>query len=440
MMHDHRGRHFTTLAIVSAALGAGCSSSQPASPTAPDVTFSAGPYTVDAGSELVMCSYVRGANAAATDVRAFQTQQTPGAHHLIVYTASEPIDLPPNPCKQGGQPGWTQILVTQLPSEEVTFPDGVGLTIGPQQQFVMEAHYINAGASPATWTASFGMTFAPSGTVKQRAAPFLIGSGNIAVPANGTYSTSATCALPVSLDVFRIFGHEHRYGTGVTVERVGDATPIYQTKQWDSPPILQFDTGLPLSKGDQVRVSCDWNNPTATLLSYPTEMCFAVGMYWPAPMGASLFCAAQGGSPTCDCSLSTGADTGPGGATVVIDVSRADTIPNVVGDPSAGEPIYCALFRNQDWSLTGPTAPPYYTNAAVGQALASTSSSVTLTFPGVTPGTYRAFCFMDTIHGGFGAGAGDPINDPPSAPLIVANSGQTAKGQVVLDVGLPSGG
>src|SRR5262245_39782353 len=96
MVHDHRGRLFTALAILAAALGAGCSSKSPDPTNAPDVTFSAGPYTVDAGSELVMCSYVRGTNMAATDVRAFQTQQTPGAHHLIVYTASEAIDLPPN--------------------------------------------------------------------------------------------------------------------------------------------------------------------------------------------------------------------------------------------------------------------------------------------------------------------------------------------------------
>jgi hypothetical protein len=213
-------------------LGAGCSSSPTSTGTAPpDVTFSAGPYTVDAASELVMCSYVRGTNTTPMDVSALDMAQTPGAHHLIVYTVDEPIDLPPNPCLQGGQPGWTQILVTQLPSEKVVFPSGVGLVIQPNQQFVMEAHYINTTDKPASWSASFGMTYALSGSVKQRAAPFLIGSGNIAVPPNGTFTTSATCALPIDLNIFRVFGHEHRYGTGVTLERVGEPNPIYQTKQ-----------------------------------------------------------------------------------------------------------------------------------------------------------------------------------------------------------------
>ena len=422
-------------AIVSIALGAGCSSASPASGTSTaDVTFSAGPYTVDGGKELIMCSYVRGTNATAMDVSAIEMEQTQGAHHLIVYTVDEPIDLPPNACIQGGQPGWTEILITQIPKDNVVFPAGVGLTIKPNQQFVMEAHYINSTSAPATWTASFGMTYAPSGSVKQRAAPFLIGSGNIAVPPAGTYSTTATCALPVGLNVFRIFGHEHRYGTGVTVERIGDAAPIYQTKQWDGPPILQFDAGLPLAMGDQVRVSCDWSNPTTTELSYPTEMCFAVGMYWPAPAGGSLFCAASGGRPTCDCSVGVGADPGPGGSTVALDITRAATIPGVTGDPSTGKPIYCALFRDQDWGAMGPTMGPRYSNAVEGVALASATSAATLTFSDVTPGGYRPLCYMDTINGGFGSGAGDPINDPAVAPLITASSGQTATGQVVLEV------
>jgi hypothetical protein len=437
-MMVNRSRFGRSLAIVSVAMGLSCSSSPTGSGTPPaDVTFSAGPYTVNAGSELVMCSYVRGTNTTPMDVSALEMSQTPGAHHLIVYTVDEPIDLPPNPCKQGGQPGWTQILITQLPTEKVVFPEGVGLTIQANQQFVMEAHYIDTTAEPATWTASFGMTYAPSGSVKQRAAPFLIGSGNIAVPPNGTFTTSATCALPIDLNIFRIFGHEHRFGTGVTVERMGASTPIYQTKQWDGPPILEFDAGLALAKGDQVRVSCDWANPGATELSYPAEMCFAVGMYWPAPAGGSLFCASSGGDPTCQCSVGVGTSTGPGGAAVVLDISRADTIPGVKGDPAAGQPIYCALFRDQDWGPSGPTAGPYYTNATDGGALTSTTSMASLRFTDVTPGSYRPLCYMDTIYGGFGSGPGDPINNPATAPLITATKGQTTTSQVLLEVGLP---
>jgi hypothetical protein len=403
------------------------------------VTFSAGPYTVDAGTELIMCSYVRGTNATAMDVSAFQMQQTPGAHHLIVYTTNEPIDLPPNPCAQGGQPGWTPILLSQIPNEEVPFPEGVGLSIQPNQQFVMEAHYINTTAEPVTWSASFGLNYAPTGSVQQHAAPFDIGSGNINVPANGTYSTSVSCTLPMGLEIFRIMGHEHRFGTGVTVERMGDAMPIYQTKQWDGPPILQFDSGLSLAMGDQVKVTCDWMNPTATALGFPTEMCFAVGVYWPAPQGGLLQCTAQGGKSACDCSVIVGSDTGPGGSKVTLEVSRADTVPGAMGDLAAGRPIYCALFRDQDFGPTGPKANPFYTASVEDVALTSSTATATVDFTDVTPGNYRPSCYMDTIYGGFGTGAGDPVNIPAAAPLITAVAGQTVQGQVQLAVGLPAG-
>jgi hypothetical protein len=181
-------------------------------------------------------------------------------------------------------------------------------------------------------------------------------------------------------------------------------------------------------------------NPGATEISYPTEMCFAVGMYWPAPAGGSLFCAASGGDPTCRCSVGVGTSTGPGGSAVVLDISRADTIPGVMGDPAAGQPIYCGLWRDQDFGPSGPTAAPYYTNATERVALTSTTSTASLTFTDVTPGSYRAFCFMDTIYGGFGAGPGDPINNPATAPLITAVSGQKVTSQVLLELGLPSGG
>jgi hypothetical protein len=438
--HGEPNRSRGAPAVLSIAIFAGCSSSAPPAGPASDVTFSAGPYTVDGGSELVMCSYVRGTNAAATDVKALQMAQTPGAHHLIVYTVDHPIDLAPHPCIQGGQPGWTEILISQNPTDEVTFPEGVGLTLQPNQQFAMEAHYINSSAAPATWTASFGMTYAPAGSVMQRAAPFVIGSGNIAVPPNGTYSTDVTCALPQDIEVFRVFGHEHAHGTGVTVARVGDASPLYQTNQWDHPPILQFDAGLPLAKGDQIHVSCDWANAGSTELSYPTEMCFAVGMYWPAPAGSPLFCAASGGRPSCDCSFQGNVEEGPGGSTIALDISVAATLPGAVGDPSAGKPIYCALFRDQDWGSTGPMASPRYTNVVEGVELTSPTTVATMTFSDVTPGGYRPLCYMDTINGGFGLGTGDPVNNPAAAPLVTAVSAQTSQGQVVLDAVAPGGG
>src|SRR4051794_24553843 len=89
-----------------------------------DPTYSAGPFTVDPGKELVMCSYLKGTNDAEADIVKFKTKQSAGGHHLIVYTVDHPVDLEPHQCSQGGQPGWNQLLASQIKEEEISFPEG----------------------------------------------------------------------------------------------------------------------------------------------------------------------------------------------------------------------------------------------------------------------------------------------------------------------------
>ena len=83
----------------------------------------------------------------------------PGGHHLIVYTVDHAVDLPPSPCNQGGQPGWSQILVTQLEHDQQAFPAGVGFHVAAHQQYVMETHYINTSPETLTVTSGFGVTY-----------------------------------------------------------------------------------------------------------------------------------------------------------------------------------------------------------------------------------------------------------------------------------------
>src|SRR5581483_8041057 len=128
---------------------ASCSASPSApNPIPPTAKFDAGPFTVAAGTELVMCTYVRGTNEVEADVTSFITDQTHGGHHLIIYTIDHAVDLPPQPCSQGGQPSWSQIAGSQIAHEETTFPAGVGYHVKAHQQYVLETHYINTTSQP----------------------------------------------------------------------------------------------------------------------------------------------------------------------------------------------------------------------------------------------------------------------------------------------------
>ncbi len=416
-----------------------------------DVSYSAGPFTVQPGTQIVMCTYITAQNTQDEDVQSFLAMQSAGGHHLIVYTVDHPINLPPTPCIQGGQPSWQQILGTQDESQEVILPTGVGFHLKANQQLVMETHYINGTPNVLTVHSAFGLKYSPPGTVTQQAHPYFFGSLNINIPPNASWSTQSTCSPPDPVTFYYVQGHEHQMGTGVTVNLIpGDGGPaggdgggyqLYETQQWSAPPIATFNDGLGLTLGtsDQLQVTCDWTNTGDTALSYPLEMCYAVGIYWPGP--GALFCALGGGDNTdCQCGYEGTIDTGPGGSTVTVNVGLQDGLTGTKGDPpSSGHPIYCFLYQASDWPATSeqpnPGAQYYYMGDVQGVALTNSSVLAQVNFVDVTPGDYSAFCFEDTISGGFFPGSGDPLAFPLGSVTAVA--GTTATADVYLNVAIP---
>jgi hypothetical protein len=403
-----------------------------------DSTYSAGPFTVDPGKELVMCTYVKGTNDADADIVKFTTNQSKGCHHLIVYTVDHPVDLPPYQCSQGGQPGWNQLLATQVQTEEISFPAGVGFHVKAHQQYVIETHYINSTSEPLNVQSSFTTTLADPGSVTQRASTYFFGTMNIDLAPNAQGSSMVTCKLPEAMGIHTMFGHEHRMGTGVDVTHInaaGDRTSLYSTTVWDGPPIQSFDGGLNLTDTDSIEVKCQWDNTGTDVLRYPHEMCFAIGYYWPAD--DSLFCTSGGQKSDCTCRHQGALDTGPGGSTVEVHLNRADTITGSKGDLDKGAPIYCALFRKEDWNglLPKDGAEPYYFRDAVDQPLPTSSDMLTIDIQDVTPGDYVVTCLMDSIGGGFETGTGDVVNI--TAPAVTAVDGQTVETNVTLDFAIP---
>jgi hypothetical protein len=437
----HRPRRFA-LALVplfaSACGGSGGTETGPGpNPTAD--TFEAGPFQVDGGKEIVMCTYARGTNDAEADVTLLEGTESAGGHHLIVYTVDHAIDLPPSACSQGGQPSWNQILVTQLPSESLSFPKGIGFHVKAHQQYVLETHYLNTTPDQLHVKSSFNATYAPPGTVTTRAGAYFFGSLNLDLPPNASWSKTVECSPPQAMTLHTMFGHEHRRGVGVSVMQApGGQNPamVYATKEWDAPPVQLFDGGHALGTSDKIRVTCDWDNTTPGRLRYPHEMCFAIGTYWPADQG-TLVCASGGGKDDCNCRYTGGYDTGPGGAKVEVNVARADMVPGAGGDLASGAPVYCSMWRAQDWDGLFPKkgAQPYYLRDAVDVPLATPSDKASILFDDVTPGDYVVLCIMDAIGGGFYPGKGDVINGTQAH--LHATEGQTTQTNVTLDYAVP---
>ncbi len=430
------------LALGVALAAAGCGSGGGGGPAAgdpnapPDATYSAGPFTVAAGQETVMCTYVRGSNENAEDVTVFHASQTPGAHHLIVYTVDHPIDLPPSPCSQGGQPGWNQVLVLQNEKTAEAFPAGVGFRIAPHQQYVLETHVINTSSKSLPVASTFGTTYGQPGSVTVHAATYFFGTMNLDIAPSANDHVEAKCEPPAPMRLQTMFGHEHRYGSGVGVSllRASGSQDVYHSSDWEHPPVTRFDAGLDLGAGDSIRVACDYHNTGGERLRYPQEMCFAIGYYWPADAG--LICVTGGRKNDCKCQNQGATGTGPGGSKVAVTVRRAASISGVAGSMGDGAPIYCGLFRSEDWAglLPKQGAQPRYFRDAVHQPLGA-EGTIELAFEDVTPGDYKVSCMMDTIGGGWIPGTGDPV--ALHAPDVHAKLGETAKVDATLDFAMP---
>jgi hypothetical protein len=403
-----------------------------------DATFSAGPFKVESGEDKTICSYVRSDSDSDQDVTAFLTEQSKGGHHLIVYTIDHPVDLAPHPCSQGGQPSWTQVLATQLEKEEITFPAGVGFHVKAHQQYVMETHFINTTPDALDVTSQFGVVYGKAGEVKERAATYFFGTMNIDLQPNSSLEKTAQCHPPKPMTLHSMFGHEHRMGTALDVVHMpggAGGDHVYGSTSWETPPIQAFDPALDVAAEDIVSVTCKWNNTSDKRLRYPHEMCFAIGYYWPADSGYT--CVTGGGSDSCVCREQGVLDTGPGGAAVEVSLTRKATIANAVGDLDKGAPIYCALFRAEDWGGFGPKkgAQPYYFRDAVDVPLATEQDTAKFDIQDVTPGDYVVSCMMDSIGGGFLPGKGDVVN--AAAPKVTVQKGDMAHVDVVLDFAVP---
>jgi len=431
-----RDRTATLAPLLLLCFAATACASDPAA--APGATFTAGPFTIKPGEERVICTYVRSDNDETLNITRFVTEQTKGAHHIVVYDVDHPIDLPPTNCSQGGQPSWRPMIVSQIEHEEHAFPKGVGYRVAPHQQFVLETHYINTTDEPMVMSGTLSMVYAKQGEATMPAAIYGIGTMNIDIPPYSKWSTQVACSPPFEFTLQTMFGHEHAHGTGLRVEFArggGAAAPLYSMTDWARPPIEHFDGGLKVVPGDTISVSCDWENDSPNRVRMPHEMCFALGYYWPAE--GALSCMAGGQKDACLCGIQKPTEAEPGPARLSVGVRRGAAIQGAIGELDTGAPIQCMLWRAEDWTGGQPTAgaQPRHVRDAIDVPLKTTADVATIDFDDVTPGDYVISCMMDNIGGGFMPGSGDIMNSVPARVTAVADVPGAAS--VVLDTAIP---
>jgi hypothetical protein len=280
-------------------------------------TLSVGPLYVDAGTQIVYCTYMHLGNPAPIEVIGFTSTQSLGGHHVIlVANNTDQPDAPPAVCGQEesiNPMNGSMIYITQVEQDSQLYPPQVGMLLPANASVMMQTHFIDATPNNLTVNSSVTVLAGAPGSVSIPGAPLLIYNDSLTVP-EGTSSATASCIIQAgpdgpngesgaNMNMFMLAGHMHSHGTNFTLNFTdldGGDNQIYESTVWDSPIEEFFDPPLLVQPGSSFTWTCDYFNADGGTIDSPNEMCAVLGNYYPAYGGSmSLFYEGGEGSGVC---------------------------------------------------------------------------------------------------------------------------------------------
>jgi hypothetical protein len=266
-----------------------------------------GPQDAAPGEEHTKCVVKRLGNPTAMHVGTVHNVLSPGSHHLVLYRVNDtveqttPFDCQPFTDTLDPTKGST-LMISQKADDALILPEGVAYTLEANQMVRVEVHYINPGATPTKIQAT--STFIPieDAKFKDEADFLFVGSPDISIAPMSTFDLGPVFVkLPSEFDTvnfFAITGHEHQYGTNVTVHTAigkdDPGTAVYDVPNWlwSEPATVQANPPFKLPANGGFNLRCSWNNTSTSAVKFGesanAEMCFFWAYYYPSKGGAKV--------------------------------------------------------------------------------------------------------------------------------------------------------
>ncbi len=213
-----------------------------------------------------------------------QPGERPLVHHVILYTAtrseaaSKDFSTPepgwacfggpgtPNPTMLGG---WVPGTMPTL------YPQGTGIRLPADRVIVMQVHYNTAGRAPAPDRTVVSLMWQPG--VAKPAAIVPMAQWTFRIPPSSTnYAATATATSPAGM-LHGVLPHMHTKGKSLRVTLGGRC--LIDIPRWDFgwQQFYFYADGLPLTAGENVALTCTWDNPTGRTVTWgegtDDEMC-----------------------------------------------------------------------------------------------------------------------------------------------------------------------
>lgn len=254
---------------------------------------------VPAGEELQTCWVADWVAEEDTLVEALVTYQGSMGHHLAVLASVVPRE-PGEVFDCTQLESMTNLRPAVLPdtvhqgdevSEVYKLPDNFAVRVPANTTLVFQSHYVNVSNKDAVTADVADLRIVPPSDEVIETSYFILNDARVDI-APGTGSRNLHCNVEHDdLNLLVMFGHMHDWGTSISIEHEGPEgrNVLWEEPEWrvdyrDAPPITVFDPSSPMSMhvGDRMNLNCNYNNDTGEPLRFPTEMCVAVALYYPA--------------------------------------------------------------------------------------------------------------------------------------------------------------
>jgi hypothetical protein len=272
---------------------------RPPAPAADEIQIVAPPVRgILPGQDITLCSYIDTTVDAESDIINYQGyQSSPGGHHVLLYAVSQKQAPNTHECTEDDMINSRYLAGGGADSPPADPPPNVVFRIPAKTQLMVQTHWINATDMPFDGQGAFNLKVSAPSPEHMTAQLITIPSTNLNLP-TGHGTASVECVIQKKVNIFTLGGHEHEWGSHVTITYTpaASATPnvIYdygwRPEYQSNPPRNHYTIEQPfvMNVGDKWRIDCQYENNTGAPLSFPTEMC--VGWAYGYPMTEQIDC------------------------------------------------------------------------------------------------------------------------------------------------------
>jgi hypothetical protein len=230
-------------------------------------------------------------------IRGFRALIPGGTHHTVLAVGDPQGPDGIGPCAGTGF-GVDMIFGSGVGTEEIQFPEGLGLHLAAGQQLVLDMHLFNTSADPIAGDSGTMALLTTAEATTQLVDNLLAGPVVFSIPPNQTSVVTGDCTMDADVQIIAVQPHMHWLAVHqkiVAKRATGDVVLHDGDFSFDSQIYYPVSPGVSLAKGEKLHVECTYNNTTGATVTFgestTDEMCLASVYRYPASAAAGVICA-----------------------------------------------------------------------------------------------------------------------------------------------------